>query len=258
MNFGLDAGASGAFSHAWSLCVEEHFYLVLPVIVLWFMRRPSLARACKVSAAIVFGGLVLRGVLWVHFVGPMRETGWPGLIYLREIYYPTYNRLDGLLAGVLLAAIRIFKPAIWARFTNKGNVALCLGVAVLAAALWICQDMTSLWTATIGYPLLALGFALLVVASMSVSSMIGKYRVPGTTLGATLAFGTYLTHKEVMHLDRLYLSGCVSLAGCQGLVVYLASFLLVAGALHVAVERPFLRLRDRLLGTTLRTLPHKF
>jgi len=29
-NFGLDASIVGAFSHAWSLCVEEHFYLVLP------------------------------------------------------------------------------------------------------------------------------------------------------------------------------------------------------------------------------------
>jgi peptidoglycan/LPS O-acetylase OafA/YrhL len=257
MNFGLDAGETGAFSHAWSLCIEEHFYLVLPIVVLWFMRSPSLARACKVSAAIVFGGLVLRGALWIQYIGPLRETGWPGLIYLKDIYYPTYNRLDGLLAGVLLAAVRIFKPGTWARFTGNGNVALGLGLAVLSAALWICQDMTSFWTATIGYPLLALGFALLVVASMSGSSLIGKYRVPGTTLGATLAFGTYLTHKEVMHLDRLYLSTRVSLAGWQGLAVYLVSFLLVAVVLHLLVERPFLRLRDSLLGTMLRTLPLK-
>jgi peptidoglycan/LPS O-acetylase OafA/YrhL len=40
MNFGLQAPA--AFSHAWSLCVEEHFYLVFPFLVLWLMRKPNL------------------------------------------------------------------------------------------------------------------------------------------------------------------------------------------------------------------------
>jgi hypothetical protein len=60
-----------------------------------------------------------------------------------------------------------------------------------------------------------------------------------------------------MHLDRLYLSTRVSLAGWQGLAVYLVSFLLVAVVLHLLVERPFLRLRDSLLGTMLRTLPLK-
>jgi peptidoglycan/LPS O-acetylase OafA/YrhL len=31
-NFGLDLQHTGSFSHAWSLCVEEHFYLLLPFI----------------------------------------------------------------------------------------------------------------------------------------------------------------------------------------------------------------------------------
>jgi len=41
-NFGLQAPA--AFSHDWSLCVEEHFYLVLPLLFLWLMRKPNLRR----------------------------------------------------------------------------------------------------------------------------------------------------------------------------------------------------------------------
>lgn len=30
MNWGLDVRVARSFSHAWSLCVEEHFYLILP------------------------------------------------------------------------------------------------------------------------------------------------------------------------------------------------------------------------------------
>jgi hypothetical protein len=221
------------------------------------MQRPSVARAWKTSAAIILGGLALRGYLWLHYISPLRDTGWPITEYLESVYYPTYNRLDGLLCGVLLAAIRTFRPAVWARFTGKGNVALGLGLCVTAGALWICQDMISLWTATVGYPLLAVGFSMLVVAAMSSSSLIGRYRVPGVTLGATLAYGTYLTHKEVMHLDRLYLSGWFSLQGWSGLGTYFLSFVVAAALLHLAVERPFLRLRDKILGRTLRGRPFR-
>ena len=33
-NFGLNRVGQGTFSHAWSLCVEEHFYLFLPITLL--------------------------------------------------------------------------------------------------------------------------------------------------------------------------------------------------------------------------------
>ncbi|HZZ18289.1 MAG TPA: acyltransferase [Opitutaceae bacterium] len=256
-NFGLDARAEGAFSQSWSLCVEEHFYLVLPLVVLWLMQRPSTARAWKTSAAIILGGLALRGFLWLHYIAPLRPTGWPITEYLENVYYPTYNRLDGLLCGVLLAAIRTFRPAVWVKFTRNGNLALGLGLVVTAGALWLCQDMISFWTATVGYPFLALGFSMLVVAAMSSSSLIGSHRVPGVTLGASLAYSTYLTHKEVMHLDRIYLSGWVSLQGWLGLAIYFLSFLVAAALLHLVVERPFLHLRDRILGKTLLGRPFR-
>jgi peptidoglycan/LPS O-acetylase OafA/YrhL len=33
-NLGLDIQHTGTFSHAWSLCVEEHFYFILPIILI--------------------------------------------------------------------------------------------------------------------------------------------------------------------------------------------------------------------------------
>lgn len=35
-NLGLNLKDFGTFSHAWSLCVEEHFYLILPLILILF------------------------------------------------------------------------------------------------------------------------------------------------------------------------------------------------------------------------------
>jgi peptidoglycan/LPS O-acetylase OafA/YrhL len=255
-NLGLDADTTGAFSHAWSLCVEEHFYLVLPIVVFWIMRRPSLMKAGLFTAAIVLFGLFVRSFLWMHYIAPIDPHDWRlGNEYLETIYYPTYARLDGLLVGVLLAATKLFRPAWWKEITSHGNALLGAGILILTISFWICQNMFSLATAVIGYPLLAAGFGLLVLSSLSKGSVLEKHRVLGATTGATLAYSTYLTHKEVMHLDRLYLGSVLPMDGMVGLLIYGLSFLVVAGALYFAIERPCMNLKDRILGSRLKTFP---
>jgi peptidoglycan/LPS O-acetylase OafA/YrhL len=50
INLYSPVGTGLAYSHAWSLCVEEHFYLLFPALV-WLARRPSACcwRACSVA-----------------------------------------------------------------------------------------------------------------------------------------------------------------------------------------------------------------
>ncbi len=48
-NFRIDYFHDQAFSHVWSLCVEEHFYLVLPILVLVMMRKPSFGKTLTID-----------------------------------------------------------------------------------------------------------------------------------------------------------------------------------------------------------------
>jgi peptidoglycan/LPS O-acetylase OafA/YrhL len=248
-NFGLDASVVGSFSHAWSLCVEEHFYLILPLLVFWFMRKPSFKKACSLIVVIVAGGLILRGCLWIHYIKPLWDQRGPrlGYLYVKTIYYPTYTRLDSLLVGVVLAAVRLFRPAWWKSLTCRGNLSLILAIPLLVFTFWICQDMQTFSTAVFGFPLLALGFGLLVLSCLSPGSFLANHRFPGASIGATLSYSTYLTHKEVMHLDRLYFGSYVQMDGPAGLAIYAVTFLGAACVLYFGVERPFLKLRDRIL-----------
>ncbi|HEX4603544.1 MAG TPA: hypothetical protein VH724_06080 [Candidatus Angelobacter sp.] len=63
---------------------------------------------------------------------------------------------------------------------------------------------------------------------------------------AALAYSLYLTHKEIVHLDRIFFPSYVGSGKWLALLIYFASSIIVATALYLAVERPFLRLREKL------------
>jgi peptidoglycan/LPS O-acetylase OafA/YrhL len=253
MNFGLDQRTAGAFAQTWSLCVEEHFYLVLPLIVYWLMRRPSFAKAAVVATAIAVSGMVLRGVLWMSHVEPVAPGDYERAAeFLRLIYFPTWCRLDGLLVGVVIAAARLFRPDWWARATLRGNALLAAGAGLLVLSLWMCQSMFSFATALVGYPLLAASYGLLVMSALSPSSILSRRRVPGATLVAALSYSVYLIHKGVMHLDDVYLGSWESHGRLAHTAVYLVSIFAVASILFLCVERTGFKVRDRYLTRQLR------
>ncbi|MET0268634.1 MAG: acyltransferase [Duganella sp.] len=118
VNLFADWGSGRAYSHAWSLCVEEHFYLLFPVTVWLLARRPRSAYFIAVVVAIIGLGILLRAWLWHTHVAPVINAGDIEAAmrnYVSMIYNPTYVRLDGLLAGVILAAVRAFRPLWWQR-----------------------------------------------------------------------------------------------------------------------------------------------
>jgi peptidoglycan/LPS O-acetylase OafA/YrhL len=244
-NLGLEAPA--AFSHAWSLCVEEHFYLFFPILVLWLMRKPSLGKAIAVAATIFIAGLIVRWMIWAHYLGPIADDSKNEHLFIVRywgmIYFPTYARLDGLLVGVLLATIRIFRPGWWSYAMARRGLVFVMASILLGLAIWSCWEIYSVSAVIWGFPLIALGFGFLVVAVTGL-----QFRVPGATIGATLAYSTYLTHKAVMHLDRVYLGNLLNVNWFVSLAIYAVSSLIVASALYLCVEGPFLRLRERIIS----------
>ena len=124
MNFGFSFNQR-AFSHAWSLCVEEQFYLLLPMVVILLMRWASVRVTAITLVSVALYGIALRAFLITHY---------PDDVWTR-IYYPSYTRLDDLLIGICLAIIRTFRPAWWQRLMQHGHAlffggVLCVGCVV--------------------------------------------------------------------------------------------------------------------------------
>ena len=204
VNFLIDYEHNKAFSHAWSLCVEEHFYLVFPLLAWWLTRRPSMTKFVSVCVAIVLAGIALRTSIWLFDMAPVQgvENAARGFDrrFIEDMYYPTWNRLDGLLAGVVLATVKVFRAPQWDRLQARANVALIAGLAVVAFAMWLFRERTGLVGNAVGWPVLSTGLALLVFAGAGTRSWIGRWRVPGADWLALISYSLYLVHKPVYHM----------------------------------------------------------
>jgi len=247
-NFGLDLSKEGAFSHAWSLCIEDKFYLILPLLIIGLSAIHAHKKTVWLLPALFLFGFAIRAYSW-YYILPNQESF--GKAYYMYIYYPTWSRLDGLLAGVALAAFYYFKPQHWQRLTAKGNRIFLIALALLAGAWYIAHGdhQYEMRGAIFGYPAIAIGYGALVLAALSPTSALYRYSSAITRLIATLSYSIYLTHKQLIHLTHEFLRprgiGDDSYAGFW---ISVAVSLLGGWLLHLIVEKPFLRLRDRWLA----------
>ncbi|HSW04374.1 acyltransferase family protein [Aquabacterium sp.] len=244
VNLSIDYGAHTAFSHAWSLCVEEHFYLVFPLLACLMLRWRSGPAFGALCIAVVLAGIGLRAGVWLHDDALQPARNW----FVEDIYYPTWQRLDGLLAGVILAACKTFRPASWARLGERANLVLLAGALGMGLSFWLFRERTGLLANSIGWPVLSVALALLVVAGAQRGGLLGGRALPGAGALAAVSYSLYLIHKPVYGLVHTHLGAALQGRGTLAFVVYGAASLLAAVVLHRLVERPGLRLRGRLLA----------
>ncbi len=241
-----------AFSHVWSLCVEEQFYLSFPLLLLLLPTRTSARRSTGVAVAVLALGIAWRTWVFYHLLRPLGpDSDVLGPTYVERIYYPTWSRMDGLLAGVVLAATEVYRPALWQRLQRCGMSFAAAGVALVGLSCWLFRSRTALDTvgalATVfGYPLLSVAIAALVLSSLG-NGPLSRSCTPGVQIvariGATLAFSTYLTHKIVLEACTDHLPESIGPNTWTGLVLYFGGSAVLAAILYITIEKPGLKLR---------------
>lgn len=243
-NLGLDLSNSRAFSHAWSLCVEEHFYLFLPLLLAVFLATKTFNKSYLLLVLLFLFGFATRMFSYHQLYLPLAESERSWVHWYKYVYYPTYNRLDGLLTGVSIAALYVFLPTVWNKVLRLGNLLILLGVGVLTGAYFLCYEQMSFAASVFGFPLVSVGYGLLVLGAISPSCFLYKWNSKITTFVATLSYAVYLTHKGIIHMMREWLADSIPNHNLVMLVCAVAC-LLGAFILHWAVEKPFMRLRNR-------------
>ena len=224
--------------HFWSLAVEEHFYLVWPMVVR-VMERGALMTTCVV---VGLGALGLR--VWMQ---PRFNSV--------AIYVLTPCRIDSLAAGALLAlavrgprgvgAVRPFAPA-----------AVMAGVLALAAGRIWQAGLHTPWVQTIGFSLFALvfwGLIALVISGPPGSVATRVFSAGWLRSLGKYSYGIYVYHVFVMStlarkLPPAGLTAAVGSSAAACLVFLLAGVMLSFAVAFVSwwiYERPFLSLKER-------------
>jgi len=236
-NSGLNYGET--FTHSWSLCIEEQFYLVLPLAVLALVgsnRSPRLLW-CALFAAIG-AGMTARGLAFMDGKDA----------FAASVYYASFCRFDELLPGVAIAMLKHFHPAAFARILRHGNALLALGLALAAAVLYgvMNEAPTAFMASTFGFSLVAASFALLTCAALSPGSALHHLRIPGAASLALWSYAVYLVHKPVFMALRPELVRRGIDAGAPATIAaVMAAGILGGWLLYSVVETPFMRLRAR-------------
>ena len=245
-NFGLDRGNYGTFSHAWSLCVEEHFYLFLPFTLVFLQFTNSFKKAYWIIIILFIAGFALRLYSWHYLYLPNMDSNTKVDYWAMYSYYPTYNRLDGLLIGVSIAAVYQFMPAWWERISKYGNWLILAGAILLALCFLFCSKLYEYNTSIYGYTLISIGYGFIVAGALSPASFLYRWKSSFTTLIATLSYGIYLSHKGIIHMTQVVFADW-GIDKNSSLMLLICVLLSIAGAwlLHLVVEQPFMKMRKR-------------
>lgn len=109
------------FRHAWTLAIEEQFYLVAPLLVLGLIRL----RSSRLRTGLLVVGIA--GSAWWA-----AQIGVGTLSDQARVYYGTDTRVGAILVGVLLA-FAVHKGISWPKVLNRWIGPLAFGISVYLA-----------------------------------------------------------------------------------------------------------------------------
>lgn len=229
-----------AFPHFWSLCVEEQFYLLWPLLVRCAGRHGIIV----LSTLLVFVAIASR--LYVR-----HRLGEPAGHEAAYMFTPC--RMDALAIGAIVAAlVRGQRGAAW--IERRRPVAFaCFGLLVLLAGVVSGRlQRTGAVMQDLGYTLVALGFALTLVSTLSRDGLPARVLSwPPLRRCGTYSYGMYVFYAPLHLFVGLpllaELGGTTTLAMALAYeaAAIVATFGLGALSWHL-YERHFLATKSRL------------
>jgi peptidoglycan/LPS O-acetylase OafA/YrhL len=245
-------------NHTWSLAVEEHFYILLPLVLLALerIRRVSFP---MVTAAMMIGCLSLR---LLHYNRPMDWT-WD--------YKVTHVRLDSLFVGVFLAYLSYEHTSVF-RWCSRHRMLLgAVGLAFILPMSMI-RLGDGPFVRTIGYTFLAVGYSCLLIVFVTTEPGEGPLgRAMDSSAGRAVAwvgfwsYSIYLWHIELVNLieylaAKQFASSSISTSlwpkfpwNDLWFLTYLTATIVLGALIGHLIERPILVLRDRIYPSRVRS-----
>jgi peptidoglycan/LPS O-acetylase OafA/YrhL len=235
------------WNHTWSLAVEEHFYFLLLIFLVWCSKRGGDRTFAPVPAAFALvAGLCLALRIWTSAHGPY--------IHIQNLM-PTHLRIDSLFFGVLLS---YFYNRNQAAYVAKVQVwrwpLVVLGCLALAPAFFVEIEKTP-YLYTFGYLLHYLGAGAL-LSVLVATPVFERPWFGGIAYVGSHSYSIYLWH---MPLSSWVIPVLAHRFGERWnwfayFGVYFLGSIVLGIVLANIIEYPALRLRDRLFPSKVRAM----
>ena len=217
------------FTISWSLCVEEHFYLLMPTLLLLF-HRPG--RWTSIGFLLLGAAPMLIRIVFQNYYLTHVQT---------EQVLQTHLRMEGLVIGVYLSYVRWLRPALWVKLKRLARWLVLPALLAVSVNPYLPAVPRYLF----GYTMIAGAFGVL-IAAMADSPAVPLARQRAVFYLAAWSYSIYLTHTLAMlSVKRFELHLSMGHAGL--IFATLAAVLLAGAAFHYAFERPAFVIRDRVV-----------
>jgi peptidoglycan/LPS O-acetylase OafA/YrhL len=227
-----------SFDPLWSLQVEEQFYLVYPLIVLFLSRR----RLRQVLIICVLAAPLLRLFLIIF----VTRGGIASYVLMP-------CRMDSLALGGLVALFTRSPVVHLVTLAKIRIAALASGTLVLACTLISPQLLSPIWT-SVGYTLIdgTCALLLMLVVLWPSSIPIKILRWSPLVYTGKIAYGLYLLHAPSSWAARLLIGRLTGFAvkghSALSVPITLVSAFIAASLSWRFFESPILSLKDRFAG----------
>ena len=218
--------APSPLKHAWSLAIEEQFYLVWPLVVYGLCRWLRLSWR---AMAALFGGLAIASCVWMSVM--YARAG------VTRVYYGTDTRAQALLIGAALAVVYVSVGPVRREVARRALAVLALVAVGVTGWLWVTAGDDSTWLYQGGYFLAAIAIAAVVArVAQPKSGVLGAVLSwsPIRWIGR-ISYGLYLWHWPIYVVVTTERTG---LDGTPLLLVRLAITFAAATASYYLVEMP--------------------
>jgi peptidoglycan/LPS O-acetylase OafA/YrhL len=222
------------FSHLWTVCLEEQFYFLIPILLTCWPIRWNASFLWCALAVLIFTMACRAYVLGNHIPYPMVWTN-------------SLCRIDPFVIGAGCALLLRSKPA-WMR-RNVGGLLFAASVAGFALVTLfpdVGQSMQTIWQLLV----VSVSAGCLVLSAMTPGG-VGRFFARGYLpfLGK-ISFGLYVYHEVALditarHLTTRFFLGANAASYIVDFAIALGLTTAVSAASYLIYERPILRFKER-------------
>jgi peptidoglycan/LPS O-acetylase OafA/YrhL len=216
------------FLVSWSLCVEEHFYLLVPLMFALWRESESSRPYILVLGLAVIAPAAFRSLEYARLGD---EFGYRTTA--------THLHMEGLILGFLLSYAAVYRRDVFARLQASAPWLAAISMLVLISLEFSGPRLRYVFW----YTAISVFFSAVLVGLVTrreIGTAVNRVTAPI----AIASYSVYLTHALAIHVARNIVAQLPEMAGLAYFPILVVTVIASAAALYYTVEKTCIAVRD--------------